>query len=142
MRTDWYSVWGVAAGEVAARSAHIGHEERIAHEHRITHLVGHAGRGVAGHRQRLRLQGANRKGVAVFKQVVELAAVGSEFRLQMEDALEHVLHLGDLAADGNFAAQVLAQIGRRREVVGMGMGFQNPVHRQVLLAHESDQLIG
>ena len=45
-------------------------------------------------------------------------------RLRVEDALEHVLHLGDGRADGDLAAQPVAQVMRGRQVVGMGVGFR------------------
>ena len=38
------------------------------------------------------------------KQVVELRAVGLETGLQVEDALEHLLHCGNVASDAGFAA--------------------------------------
>jgi len=64
-----------------------------------------------------------------------------EFGLQVEDAFEHVLHVGDGGPYRNAAAQVLAQVVRCREVVGMGMGFQNPLHAQTLLFDKCHQRI-
>ena len=47
---------------------------------------------------------AHLDGLIFSKQVVELRAVGLETGLQVEDALEHLLHFGDVATDGGFAA--------------------------------------
>jgi hypothetical protein len=64
--------------------------------------------------------------------VVELRTVGLEARLQVEDALEHLLHGGDVMANGGFAAELRLQVGRGRQVVRMGMGFKNPGYFEVI----------
>jgi hypothetical protein len=60
----------------------------------------------------------------------------------VEDFLEHRLHRADVAADADLAAQLCLQVGRGRQVVGMGVGFQQPVHRQPGLAHVGDDPVG
>ena len=70
-----------------------------------------------------------------------MRAVHREFGLQVEDAFEHALHLGDVFANGDLAAQLRFQVLRGRQVVGMGMGFQNPRHLQLLRLHKGDDLV-
>ncbi len=76
------------------------------------------------------------------EQVIELRAVDAEFRLQIEQGLEHALHLADRLADGDLAAQFAAQIRRGGQVIGVGVGFQQPLHLQAVLAHEGDDSVG
>ena len=66
--------------------------------------------------------------------MVELTAVGGEVRPGIEDAGEHFLDVGDMRADCGLAAERLLEIGRGGQVIGMGVGFQNPVDGQLLLA--------
>ena len=75
------------------------------------------------------------------QQVVELTAIRVELWLQVEDGFEHLLHLGDGGSDGDFPSQLAAKVVRGGQVVGMGMGFQNPLHGQPLPLDESYQAI-
>lgn len=61
---------GVAAGEVGACAAHVGHEEGVAHEHRAVPLVGHVGRRVPRHPQCGGQQCADGEDLAIFEEVV------------------------------------------------------------------------
>jgi hypothetical protein len=74
---------------------------------------------------------AHQDGIAIGKQMVELRAVQLEAGFHVEDAFEHFLHAADVVTNGGLAAHVLLQIRRCGQVVGMGMGFQNPLDRQV-----------
>ena len=94
---------------------------------------------MAGHGQRLGRQISNGKGLVGLEQVVKLAAIGVEFGLQVEDGLEYGLHIGNRRANGDLAAQVFAQVVGRRQVVGMGVGFENPLHGQRPLFDEGHQ---
>jgi hypothetical protein len=58
--------------------------------------------------------------------VVELAAIAGEAAAGIEQLAEHLLHLADVAADGDAPAELLLEVGRGRQVVGVGMGFQYP----------------
>lgn len=82
---------GVAAGEVAAGSAVVGHEQGVADEGCVADQVSHAGRGVTRGVDSAGLDVADPEGFAVVEQVVELAAVGGEFRLGVEQLAEGVL---------------------------------------------------
>ena len=90
-----------------------------------------AGR-VARHQQRARFELADAEGLAVPEQVVELAAVGQEGALEVVDLLERRLDLADVLADGDAPADLLLQVARAGQVVGMRVGLENPLRRQVL----------
>jgi hypothetical protein len=74
--------------------------------------------------------------------VVELAAIGQEIAFQVVDLLELRLHLADALADGDAPAELRLQPARRREVIGMGMRFEQPLNAQALLAHRRDDAFG
>ncbi len=133
--------FGVAAREVAASGAHIGHEHGVAHKHRVAKLVSHASRGVARHIHGVASQAAHVDGVPIGKQMVKLRAVQLEAGFHVEDALEHFLHAADVVANRGFAAQVLLQIRRGAQVVGMGMGFHNPLDLQIIGFDKFDNFV-
>ncbi len=128
--------------KITTGRSQIGHEQGVAHEHRVAHLVSHARRGVAGHVDRLGLQVPNGKRHPFFDKVIELASIQAKLRFKVEYFLEHTLHSGNVRADGYFSTQARAHIRRSRQVIGMGMGFQNPLNRQIHFLHESNDLIG
>src|SRR3546814_5580997 len=74
--------------------------------------------------------------------MVELAAVAGKFSAGIEHLAESILHHGDVETDAKPAAQLLLQVGRGRQVVGMHMGFDDPLDSQALLAHEGDDRVG
>ena len=57
-------------------------------------------------------------------------------------ALNDLLHDADLLADRDHAAELRLQVLRRRQVVGVGMGFEDPIHPQPVGADMRDQRIG
>jgi hypothetical protein len=73
-------------------------------------------------------------GVAIVEQPVELAAVALELGAFVEDLAEGVLHDGDVLADADLAAQLLLDIGRGRQVVGVDMGLDQPLELEAVLA--------
>src|SRR3546814_2473892 len=82
------------------------HEERVAYEGGIADDVGRAGGGMARRVHHAGFEGADREGLAVLEQLVELAPVRSEARFRVEDLLEHALHDVDAGADGGAAAEL------------------------------------
>ena len=58
---------GVAAGEIGARRAEIGHEQRVADERRILDLVGDVGGGVARRVDHLDIEFADLEALAVLE---------------------------------------------------------------------------
>ena len=75
---------------------------------------------------------ADRVGVAVLEQAVELAAVALELGAFVEDLAEGLLNDGDLVADAELAAELLLDVGRGGEVIGMNMRFDQPFELETL----------
>ena len=73
---------------------------------------------------------------------VELPAVGPEFRPGVENLAERLLDERDVGPDGDFAAELLLQIGSGGEVIGVDMSFQNPFDPHTPLAHMLDDAVG
>ena len=74
--------------------------------------------------------------------MLEGRAVRLEAAFEAVDVLEVLLHLADADTNARGAAQLPAHMGAAGQVVGVGMGFQHPLDRQPLIAHEMDQFIG
>ncbi len=132
----------VAAREVGARGAVIGHEHGVADEGGVADQIGHVRRRVARHVQRYHRYAADAEAVAVTEQTVELGAVPGEGGAFVEDLAEHVLDGEDLAADRELAAEPLLKIGGGGEMVGMGVGLEQPFHPETLVRHIGDDRIG
>ncbi|MNZ52741.1 hypothetical protein D3C78_706000 [compost metagenome] len=88
------------------------------------------------------LDAADLEGLAVVEQVVELAAVGGEFGLDVEQLAEGVLYHCDVVADGQGAAELFLEVVAGAEVVGVHVGFEDPLYRQAMFAHVGNQLVG
>ena len=136
---------GVTVGEITARGADVGHEQRVADKRdvlvAICDEIGHVRRRVARDVPGLGPQVADLEDFVGWKQVVELRGIEAEFRLEVEDRAEGALYQADLLADGDASARLLAPVGSRRQEVGVRMGFQQPVDRQPLGAHEGDDAV-
>ena len=133
---------GRTAREIAARGAEVGHEQGVADEGGVADDIGQAGRRVARGVQHPRREAADREAVAVDEEPVELAAVALELGALVEDLAEGVLDDADVLADADPAAQPLLQIGRGREVVGMDVGFEDPLDLQPVVAEMGDDGVG
>ena len=81
-------------------------------------------------RQVLGLEVADAESLAVGEEVVELRAVAPEAALGVVDLGEGVLDRGDPLADADPAAEHVAQVGRRRQVVGMHVRLEDPGEAQ------------
>ena len=90
---------------------------------------------MARHRQSLDAQAAQIQAFTIGDQMVKLAAIDRKVRLQVEDAFEDFLHRRDVGANGRFATQAGFQVGGSAQVVGVGVGFQNPSHLQAMAKH-------
>ena len=75
------------------------------------------------------------------EQLVKLRAVACCAMLVI-DVGKRLLHRLDRRADGHFAAQLPLQVGCGRQVVGVGVGFQQPAACQLVFANEGDHLVG
>jgi hypothetical protein len=76
------------------------------------------------------LHGADRVGVTVFEQRIELRSVALELGPFVEHFAERLLNDHDLVADTNLSTQLLLKVRRGAQVIGMDMGFDDPVKRQ------------
>ena len=65
-----------------------------------------------------------------------------EAGLHVEDVFEDTLHQGDVVTDAGFAAELGLQVGRSGQVVGVGVGFQNPGHGELLAFDEVNHFVG
>jgi hypothetical protein len=78
------------------------------------------------------LERADAVGRAILEQMVELRSVGGKTGAGIEHAAEVVLHIRDMRPDADAPAQFLPDIGGGRQVVGMDMGFDDPLGGQPL----------
>ena len=130
----------IAAREVRACGAIVGHEQRVADEHRLADAVRHAGRRMAGRVHHLDLQPADCDGLPVAEKTVEFAAVAADI-LQSEHGGERALHLGDARADADRGAGFFLQVRRCAEMVRVCVRLQHPVDGQALASGEAEQVI-
>ena len=115
--------------EVAARRADIGREQGVADEDVAFDRVAQAVGGVAGRGHHREPQRAGLDRVAVVEGGVEGVAQRRVAGLHPEHAGEMRLHAADAVADAHgCAGRGAAQHLRGREVVGMRVGLQDPVH--------------
>jgi hypothetical protein len=62
------------------------------------------------------------------EQAIELAAIPLECSAGVEDLAEGFLDCGDVFANSQRASHLLLQPWSRGQVVGMRVGFQQPLH--------------
>src|SRR5699024_10345243 len=115
------------------------HEQRDADENRVADQVAHAGGRVSRRVQRLCLEVADLEVLLVFEQLIELTAVTGKLAAGIEDFAEHLLYFTNMCADGETPSGVLLNPGCGGKVVRMNVGFQQPVHGELLVTHEIDQ---
>jgi hypothetical protein len=60
----------------------------------------------------------------------------------VEDLAEHILDGEDIAADRELAPEPFLKIGGGGEMVGMGMGLEQPFHPEPLFHYIGDDCIG
>jgi len=102
----------------------------------------HTGGRVAGRMDDKHLHIADPVGIALREQGVELRSVALKLCALVEYLAEDVLHDQDVAADADLAAQFLLDIGRAGQVVGMGVGLDDPLQLQAVLFDMPDDLVG
>ena len=129
---------GIPTGKVSACSAEIGHEKRVAHKDRIADLIGQVRWGVAERRDRDCRHPADTECFTVGKQMIEVTAIRRKVRSQIKNLLESLLNLGNLLPDGRSAAQLVLEIVRGRQMIGVRMRFKDPFRLQSFFADEGD----
>ena len=75
------------------------------------------------------------------KEAVELRAVSRESRALVEHFRKDVLDRANFATDGKRAAELLFEIGRGREMIGVIVRFEEPLHAQALLTDVLDHCV-
>jgi hypothetical protein len=129
----------VAAREVAAAGAVVGHEQGVAGEQGVADQVAEAGGGVPGGRDRGDGEAAGVQLLVGGDQAVELAAVAADLVAEPEHALEDALDIDDTGADRDQRPrEFVAQQLRAGEVVGVGVGLEDVMQPQLSGAHEGD----
>src|SRR3546814_14076184 len=73
--------------------------------------------------------------------MIEVGPIALKVASRVEQFAEAVLHGDDMLADRNLAAQLFLEIRRRREVVGMRMGIEQPADAELMLFYEIDDLV-
>ena len=58
--------------------------------------------------------------------MIKLRTIGREVRLKIENTFEYLLHLADVVPNGDLATQMLLQIRRRGQMIGMRVRFKYP----------------
>ena len=91
--------------------------------------------------QHVYLQVADGEGLAVAQQAVELDAIAGHV-VQVEHRPEDGLHIADVFPNGHPGAGACLQVGRRAQVVRMGVGLQDPGHLQRLGSRRGQHLVG
>ena len=82
---------------------------------------------MTGNEHHFTRQHAQGDAFSFLKQMVELRAILFETRLQVENALEHLLNCGDVAANAYLAAKMGLQVWRSRKVISMCVSLR--IHR-------------
>ena len=80
-------------------------------------------------------------GLAVSEKVIKLAAIGMELLAFVEDRLEDLLNHRNLVPNGRYAPKLRLDVRRRREVVGMDMGIDDPITGQAFGLHPCNEFI-
>ncbi len=81
---------------------------------------------------------AERDLIALVNQPVKDAAIG----LRLEEVVESALDGADVVADHHLRPRAMPQVVGGRQVVGVGMGLQDPGQGQLLLLDRGEQGVG
>ena len=123
----------ITAGEIGTRGAEVRHEQRVADKGGIIDLVGDVGRSMARRaRHDLAHQFADLEAFAVGEQLIEVAAVSLQV-VGGEHRPENLLHVLDVLADTDLGAGLGLDVGRARQVVGVGVRLERPHDGPALL---------
>ncbi len=118
---------GIAAREVGTCRSTVRHEECVADECGIADDVGHTRRRVTWRENRKGLQITDRICVAIFEKAIKLAAVALELRSFVKNFPENVLNDANVLSNAEFPTELLLNVGRCGEVIGMRVCFDEPL---------------
>ena len=130
----------IAAREIGAGRAVIGHEQGIADEGRVGDFVSDIRRRVTRREDHLRILFADLELFAVLEQMIEIAAVYLEIG-GVENRPEDSLHIPDVLADADLRARLGLDVRRTGQMVGVHMGLQRPDDRITLLIGHAEQRV-
>src|SRR3546814_18790824 len=85
---------------------------------------------------------ADRKTFAIRPEPAEVRTVAAELGAGVANVAEHRLAVADMLADRYRAAEDIPKPGRRRQMVGMRMGLEQPVDRDAGLHPMCDDRFG
>ena len=91
-------------------------------------------------RDDMALEIADAEGLAVSEESIELAAVGRQV-IDIEYVPEGVLHHADLRSDRQCSAELLLQVWRAAQVIGVNVSFEDPVDVQFIRVHVVDDRV-
>ena len=96
---------------------------------------------MTGRVHHLAVQSADRETLPILPEMLELVRLVAQI-LQIEDRLEDVPDILDMRADGDADPERAAHVGGARQMVGMGMGLEQPGHLQLLVPDIGQHLVG
>ena len=89
----------------------------------------------------LPLQFANLIAVLIFQQAIKLAAIALKDGACIKDLAKNFLHVNDMFGYGYRCLCLFLQIGRGRQMIGMYMGFYQPVYNQLFIVNIGEYLV-
>jgi len=104
----------------------------------VANHIGDRGKRVARRKEYMAVDFPDLESVAMGEEAIPLRAVGRKVR-PVVDTLPELLHVDDMGTDRGGCAGLLMQVAGGRKVVGVGMGVQDPFHRQSPLPYIVEQ---
>lgn len=124
----------IPARKIGARGAVIGHEQRITDKGCIADQIGYAGGSMPRRVHYGDAEVTERQAFAFAHQPTKVSTIGLHI-IGLEQCAENLLHLGDMRPDNDRRTGLFVKILRRRKVIGMGVRFEQPLERQVMLVN-------
>ena len=79
-------------------------------------------------------EASKQEGIAVGQHKIELATVPAKAIILSEYRTEGLLHRGDLRANHNLSTELLTNVGRAGEMVGVNVGFEDVAQAEVVVS--------
>ena len=80
--------------------------------------------------------------IAILEQRIKLRSVALKFRTFVENFAKGLLDHHDFFTDPDFAPQAILKVWRSTQVVGMNVGFNDPIDSQAAVMNFGNQFIG
>ena len=124
----------VPTREVAPGGTCVGHKQGVTDKQGVTNQVSHTSGCVAGHMERKHIEAPKREGIAVGQHKIELATVPAKAITLSKYRSEDLLHRCDLRANRNLSTELLTNVGRAGEMVGVNVGFEDVAQAEVVVS--------